>query len=89
MSTNEDIVRNFIKAWSTLDVETIVAFFSDDGVYHNMPIAPVSGRAQKRFGWLDFWCPLIGDAHAVAPAALGMIERFVGPAREVGEAFVA
>jgi limonene-1,2-epoxide hydrolase len=48
MPTNEDIVRNFIKAWSTLDVETIVGFFADDGVYHNMPIAPVSGRAQLR-----------------------------------------
>ncbi|HEY7800140.1 MAG TPA: limonene-1,2-epoxide hydrolase family protein [Hyphomonadaceae bacterium] len=48
MPANEDIVRNFIKAWSTLDVETIVDFFADDGVYHNMPIAPVSGRAQLR-----------------------------------------
>jgi limonene-1,2-epoxide hydrolase len=48
MPTNEDIVRNFIKAWSTLDVETIVGFFAEDGVYHNMPIAPVSGRAQLR-----------------------------------------
>jgi limonene-1,2-epoxide hydrolase len=48
MPTNEDIVRNFIKAWSTLDVETIVGFFTEDGVYHNMPIAPVSGRAQLR-----------------------------------------
>jgi limonene-1,2-epoxide hydrolase len=48
MPTNEDTVRDFIKAWSTLDVETIVSFFTDDGVYHNMPIAPVSGRAQLR-----------------------------------------
>ena len=48
MSTNEQIVRDFIKAWSTLDVDRIVSFFADDGVYHNMPIAPVSGRAHLR-----------------------------------------
>lgn len=48
MPTNEDIVREFIRTWSTLDPDRIVAFFADDGVYHNMPMAPVSGRAQLR-----------------------------------------
>ncbi len=48
MSTNEQIVREFIESWSTLDVDRIVSFFTDDGVYHNMPMAPVSGRAHIR-----------------------------------------
>ena len=48
MPANEDIVREFIRTWSTLDPDRIVAFFADDGVYHNMPMAPVSGRAQLR-----------------------------------------
>ncbi len=48
MPANEQIVREFIKTWSTLDADRIVEFFAEDGVYHNMPIAPVSGRPQLR-----------------------------------------
>lgn len=48
MATNEQIVREFIDTWSTLDVDRITDFFAEDGVYHNMPIAPVSGRSQLR-----------------------------------------
>ena len=48
MPANEQIVREFIKTWSTLDADRIVDFFAEDGVYHNMPIAPVSGRSQLR-----------------------------------------
>ena len=45
---NERIVRDFIAAWSSLDVERLLGFFAEDGVYHNMPIAPVAGRANLR-----------------------------------------
>lgn len=48
MSDNETIVRDFIAAWSRLDVEEIVGFFAPDGVYHNMPMAPVAGRERLR-----------------------------------------
>ncbi len=48
MPGNEEIVRTFIDTWSTLDADRIVEFFAEDGVYHNMPIAPVSGRKQLR-----------------------------------------
>ena len=48
MATNEQIVRDFIKAWSRLDATELVAYFTEDGVYHNMPTAPVSGQAQLR-----------------------------------------
>jgi limonene-1,2-epoxide hydrolase len=44
MEDNERIIREFIKAWSRLDPEELAAYFADDGVYHNMPIGPVSGR---------------------------------------------
>ena len=44
MEENERIIREFINAWSRLDPEELAAYFADDGVYHNMPIAPVSGR---------------------------------------------
>ncbi|MFQ5563967.1 MAG: nuclear transport factor 2 family protein [Parvularculaceae bacterium] len=45
---NESIVRRFIADWSSLDADRLVAYFTEDGVYHNMPIAPVAGQAALR-----------------------------------------
>ena len=40
-----DLVRRFCAAWGD-DASTaeLAAFFTDDAVYHNMPMAPVTGR---------------------------------------------
>ena len=48
MSKNEQVIRDFIAAWSSLDADRIVGFFAEDGVYHNMPIQPVAGKAALR-----------------------------------------
>ena len=40
----ETIVREFIEAWSRLDPEELAGYFAEDGVYHNMPTGPVTGR---------------------------------------------
>lgn len=48
MSDNERIIRDFIATWPSLDVDKIVDFFTEDGIYYNMPIAPVAGRDQLR-----------------------------------------
>ena len=45
MEDNEKIIRNFVEAWSRLDPEELAGYFADDGIYHNMPTGPVSGRA--------------------------------------------
>ena len=45
---NEAIVRAFIAAWARLDVDELVGYFAPDGVYHNMPIAPVAGHERLR-----------------------------------------
>jgi limonene-1,2-epoxide hydrolase len=45
MEENERIIREFIEAWSRLDPEELAGYFTEDGVYHNMPMGPVSGRA--------------------------------------------
>jgi limonene-1,2-epoxide hydrolase len=42
---NATIIENFITAWSRLNPSELADFFTEDGVYHNMPAAPVSGRA--------------------------------------------
>jgi limonene-1,2-epoxide hydrolase len=42
--TPVDVVRRFCAVWADGDLDAIVAFFTDDAVYHNIPIAPVAGR---------------------------------------------
>jgi limonene-1,2-epoxide hydrolase len=41
---NEKIIREFIEAWSRLDPKELASYFTEDGVYHNMPSGPVGGR---------------------------------------------
>ena len=58
MRTNEEIVRDFIAAWSRLNSEELVAFFTPDGTYHNMMNKPVSGHDNLRKfigGFLNSW----------------------------------
>ena len=43
-----DLVREFCAAWSRLDIEELMAYFTDDAVYHNMPGPPATGRAAVR-----------------------------------------
>lgn len=45
MSSPESVVRDFCAAFSRRDIQEILGFFAEDAVYHNMPIAPVKGRA--------------------------------------------
>ncbi|MDO8378300.1 nuclear transport factor 2 family protein, partial [Phenylobacterium sp.] len=45
MTRNEQIIADFIAAWSRLDAAELVQYFTEDGTYHNMPTRPVSGRA--------------------------------------------
>ncbi len=44
MKPNEQIIEEFIKAWSRLNPDELVEYFTEDGIYHNMPTAPVKGR---------------------------------------------
>jgi limonene-1,2-epoxide hydrolase len=45
MESPIEVVRRFCAAWSD-NVETaeLAAFFTDDAVYHNIPIDPINGR---------------------------------------------
>ena len=42
--TPESVVREFCRAVERLDVAALVEFFTDDAVYHNIPLAPLTGR---------------------------------------------
>jgi limonene-1,2-epoxide hydrolase len=48
VSANLEIVRSFIAAWRRNELDEILSFFSDDCVYHNMPIEPARGIEATR-----------------------------------------
>jgi len=40
-----EVVRRFCAAWSDdMGADDLAEFFTDDAVYHNIPLAPVTGR---------------------------------------------
>lgn len=48
MTTALELVTSLIAACNRSDVDAAVALFSDDAIYHNIPIAPVRGPAEIR-----------------------------------------
>jgi limonene-1,2-epoxide hydrolase len=79
MRTNEGIVRDFIAAWSRLDVDEIVAFFTPDGTYHNMMSKPISGHDNLRKfigGFIKDWTQTNWDVlNVVSQGDIVMAER--------------
>ena len=58
MSDNAARIRDFIAAWSRMDAAELAAYFTEDGVYHNIPSKPVAGRENvERFiaGFAKDW----------------------------------
>jgi len=45
---SEKVVNDFCKTWSRRNLEEIMAFFTEDAVYHNIPMAPAKGKAAIR-----------------------------------------
>jgi len=64
MSTEaESIISEFCKSWSRLNLDQIMDFFTDDAVYHNVPMKPAVGKDTirktiqellKGTTWLEF-----------------------------------
>ena len=48
MATNEQIIRDFCASWSKLDIDAVMDFFTEDGVWHNIPMDPIAGRDNVR-----------------------------------------
>ena len=47
-ASNDTLVRAFLEAWERRDTEYIVDHFTDDGVYHSVPLAPIVGKSAIR-----------------------------------------
>ncbi len=43
MSDNQAIVKDFIAAFNENDLERVMGFFTEDCVYHNIPLEPAEG----------------------------------------------
>jgi limonene-1,2-epoxide hydrolase len=48
MGQNQKIVEEFIAAWGRNNVDEIMSFFTPDAIYHNIPVAPVTGTEAIR-----------------------------------------
>jgi limonene-1,2-epoxide hydrolase len=76
---NADIIREFIGAWTRLDPDELASYFTEDGVYHNMPMGPVAGRENvKQFitGFIGPWTRTEWDVlHLVCEGDVVIAER--------------
>jgi len=43
-SSPDAIVTEFCAAWTRMDADELAAYFTEDGVYHNIPMAAAEGR---------------------------------------------
>lgn len=81
---NVQIIQNFINAWSRLDADELVSYFTEDGIYHNMPAAPVQDRKNLTefiSGFLANWTKtswdtinIVGNGDIVIAARLDRTE---------------
>jgi len=90
MATPLDIVSGFCAAWSKLDIDEITSYFTDDAVYHNIPVDPVVGVEDIRAmitGFTAGWDRVEFEVrHALAGGDVVMTERvdhFVSSERTV------
>jgi limonene-1,2-epoxide hydrolase len=44
----EQLVRDFCAAWAAADFDKVVSYFAEDGVYHNIPVDPLTGHEAIR-----------------------------------------
>src|SRR5262249_23477562 len=51
----EQVVSRFVAAWGRADVDELLDYFTDDAVWHPMPMSPIVGKAALREavkGWI-------------------------------------
>ncbi len=97
MSANTDLIDRFVAAWSAMDLERILAFFTDDAVYTNVPIDPpnagIEAIRKTIEGFLGMAEKIEFDVHHQAENARGVVmnertDRFHLKSGKVAEASV-
>ena len=82
--TPESVVRAFCRAVERRDVAALIDFFTEDAVYHNIPLAPLTGREAIASTLSQFIAPaslvefeLLGIATAGSTVFTERVDRFV------------
>jgi limonene-1,2-epoxide hydrolase len=58
----EKVVTEFCNAWPRKNVDELLAFFTDDAVYHNIPLEPAKGKDAIR-GVINTFLPMAKSIH--------------------------
>lgn len=45
MDSNDTIVRRFCDAFGRMNADELIDYFTEDALYHNIPLPPLRGRA--------------------------------------------
>jgi limonene-1,2-epoxide hydrolase len=74
-----ELVRRFCSEWSTMSVDDFVGYFTDDAVYHNVPMEPCAGRDAIRKFAEEFMSSMTGMEveihHILADGPIVVTER--------------
>lgn len=88
--TPETVVRDFCRAVARREIDALVDFFTDDAVYHNIPLAPLTGREAIASTLAQFITPatrvefeLIGLATHGATVFTERVDRFEIGGKEI------
>ena len=57
----DELVTEFCKLWSNTDPDQLASYFTEDGVYHNIPMPPAEGREAIR----DLIAGFTGGFHGI------------------------
>jgi limonene-1,2-epoxide hydrolase len=77
-AANNQLVREFIAAWEQRDSDFIIGCFTEDAVYHSMPLSPIVGKeaiAAWVRGFEDVQPGRLEVHHQIATADVVMNER--------------
>ena len=58
----EKVVTEFCNAWPRKNIDELLGFFTDDAVYHNIPLEPARGKAAIR-GVINTFLPMAKSLH--------------------------
>jgi limonene-1,2-epoxide hydrolase len=59
----EKVVTEFCNAWPRKNVDELLGFFTDDAVYHNIPLEPAKGKAAIKAVFNTLILPMVKSLH--------------------------
>jgi limonene-1,2-epoxide hydrolase len=71
-------VRDFLSAWTGRDIDALCSYFAADAVYHNVPVAPITGIAGIRQIFVAF-------LEAFEAASLDVVSLAAAPGLVIAE----